>query len=171
MNVRAVGLVGGGTMGQGIAITCAAAGLDVLLRERSPQAARAALDGIAECLDNDIAKWRRTEAEKKAILARVRVVESYDALEAAQLVMEAVSEDLELKASIFQELDRVCPPEDILATNTSALSVSEIAARTRRTVSSACTSWPRSPPCRWWRSCAAWARRTRPSAPRWSSSA
>jgi len=132
VNVRAVGIVGGGTMGQGIAIACAAAGLDVLLRERSPEVARAALDGIAQCLDEDIAKWRRTEAEKKAVLARVRVVESYDALEPAQLVIEAVSEDLELKTAVFQELDRVCPPEDILATNTSALSVSEIAARTRR---------------------------------------
>ena len=132
MIVRAVGIVGGGTMGQGIAITCAAAGLDVLLRERSPEMARAALDGIAECLTEDIAKWRRTEGEKKAVLSRVHAVESYEALEKAQLVIEAVSEDLELKAAIFQELDRVCPPEDILATNTSALSVSEIAARTRR---------------------------------------
>jgi 3-hydroxybutyryl-CoA dehydrogenase len=132
VTVRAVGIVGGGTMGQGIAITCAAAGLDVLLRERSPEDAGAALAGIAESLDGDIAKWRRTEAEKKAVLARVRTVDSYEALEKAQLVIEAVPEDLELKTAIFQELDRVCPPEDILATNTSALSVSEIAARTRR---------------------------------------
>ena len=132
MNVRAVGIVGGGTMGQGIAVACSAAGLDVLLRERSPEAAREALERISEILDHDIAKWRRTESEKKAILARVRTVASYSELEAAQFVIEAVPEDLELKTAIFQELDRVCPPEDILATNTSALSVSEIASRTGR---------------------------------------
>ena len=119
-------------MGQGIAMACAGAGLDVLLRERTAELGRAALHGIAESLDADLAKWRRTESEKRALLARVRTVEDMAALEAAQIVVEAVSEDLELKAGIFQELDRVCPPEDILATNTSALSVSEIAARTRR---------------------------------------
>jgi 3-hydroxybutyryl-CoA dehydrogenase len=130
--VRTVGIVGGGTMGQGIAITCAAAGLDVLLRERDPELAAQAREAISELLDRDIAKWRRTESEKKAILARVRLVDGYEPLEASDIVIEAVSEQLELKASIFQELDRVCPPEDILATNTSALSVTEIGARTRR---------------------------------------
>jgi len=87
---------------------------------------------MSEALERDIAKWRRTESEKKAILKRIRTVEALAALEAAEIVIECVYEDLELKASIFQELDRVCPPEDILATNTSSLSVTEIAARTRR---------------------------------------
>jgi 3-hydroxybutyryl-CoA dehydrogenase len=132
VNIRTVGIVGGGTMGQGIAITCAAAGLDVLLRERSPELAARALEEIGHALDKDIAKWRRTESEKKAILARVKTVEPMAALEAAHLVIECVSEDLALKVAIFEELDRTCPPEDILATNTSALSVTEIAARTRR---------------------------------------
>ena len=132
MIVRAVGIVGAGTKGQGIAVACAAAGLDVLVSERTPQAAQQAMAEIVHALDNDIAKWRRTESEKRAILARIRTVDSFGALEAAQLVVEAVPDDLELKASIFQELDLVCPAEDILATNTSALSVSEIAARTKR---------------------------------------
>ena len=132
MNVRCVGIVGGGTMGQGIAIACAAAGLDVLLHDRSDDLTAAALDGVAECLDRDIAKWRRTASEKKAIQARVKGTRELAALEASQIVVEAVPEDLELKTSIFQELDRACPPEDILATNTSALSVTEIAARTKR---------------------------------------
>jgi len=130
--VRAVGIVGAGTMGQGIAVACAAAGLDVMVSERTPQAAQAAMAEIVQGLDQDIAKWRRTESEKRAILARIRTVDSFGALEAAQLVVEAVPDDLELKVGIFQELDLVCPPEDILATNTSALSVSEIAARTKR---------------------------------------
>jgi 3-hydroxybutyryl-CoA dehydrogenase len=132
VNVRTVGVVGGGAMGRGIAITCAGAGLDVLLVDRDPELGRAALAEIGEELDRDIAKWRRTESEKRAVLARVKLADSLAALEAAQLVDEAVPEDLELKAAIFQELDRACPPEDILASNTSTLSVTEIAARTRR---------------------------------------
>jgi len=130
--VRAVGVVGAGTMGQGIAVACASAGLDVLVSERTAQSAQVAMAEIVQCLDHDIAKWRRTEAEKRAIVARIRTVDSLAALEAAQLVIEAVPDDLALKVAIFQELDRVCPPEDILATNTSALSVSAIAARTQR---------------------------------------
>ena len=132
MIVRAVGVVGAGTMGQGIAVACASAGLDVLVSERTAQSAQVAMAEIVQCLDHDIAKWRRTEAEKRAIVARIRTVDSLAALEAAQLVIEAVPDDLALKVAIFQELDRVCPPEDILATNTSALSVSAIAARTQR---------------------------------------
>ncbi|MCL4819999.1 MAG: 3-hydroxybutyryl-CoA dehydrogenase [Vicinamibacteria bacterium] len=132
MSVRCVGIVGGGTMGQGIAIACAAAGLDVLLRDRDEAGNVRALEGIGETLDQDIAKWRRTTGERKAILARIRTVAAIEALEAAQLVVEAVSEDLELKTGIFQQLDACCPPNDILATNASALSVTEIAARTMR---------------------------------------
>ena len=119
-------------MGQGIAITCAGSGLDVLLKERTPGAGDRALTQIAECLDRDIARWSRTESEKKAVLARIRKVDAVEALAGAQIVVEAVREDLELKAGIFQELDRVCPPEAILSTNTGALSVTEIGARTQR---------------------------------------
>jgi 3-hydroxybutyryl-CoA dehydrogenase len=119
-------------MGQGIAVTCASAGLDVLVREQDHAHGEQSLLEIGEALDRDIAKWRRTESEKKAILARIRLVDALPALEAADIVLEAVPEDLELKTSVFQALDAACPPEDILATNTSTLSVTEIAARTRR---------------------------------------
>jgi 3-hydroxybutyryl-CoA dehydrogenase len=132
VSVRTVGLVGGGTMGRGIAITSAAAGLDVLLLEKTPERARESLDEIGHSLERDIAKWRRTESEKKAILSRIRTVDAIESLEAAEIVIECVVEDLELKASIFQRLDQVCPPSDILATNSSSLSVTEIAAKTRR---------------------------------------
>ena len=95
-------------MGQGIAITCAAAGLDVLLCEASADRAREATTEIAASLDRDIAKWRRTEADKRAILARLRSVPAVADLAAAELVIESVPEDLALKARIFQELDRAC---------------------------------------------------------------
>jgi 3-hydroxybutyryl-CoA dehydrogenase len=132
VTVRTVGIVGGGTMGQGVAIACAAAGLDVLLLDRTPELGARSLEELAETLDRDIAKWRRTESEKKAIVGRVRPVADIAALEASNLVVECVPEDLELKVAIFQKLDATCPPDDILATNTSSLSVTEIATRTRR---------------------------------------
>lgn len=132
MSVHTVGLVGGGIMGQGIAVTCAAAGLDVLLLEKTSDLARQSLREIGLALERDIAKWRRTESEKKAILGRIRSVDEIAALGQAQIVVECVSEDLALKVTIFQRLDEVCPPAAVLASNTSALSVTEIAARTGR---------------------------------------
>jgi 3-hydroxybutyryl-CoA dehydrogenase len=128
--VRAVGIVGGGTMGQGIAIACAAGSLDVRLAEKTSALGAQALGEIGEALDRDIARWRRTESEKRAVLARIRCVEALPELEACDVIIEAVSEDLELKTAIFRELDRVCSPDDLLATNTSTLSVTEIAAHT-----------------------------------------
>jgi 3-hydroxybutyryl-CoA dehydrogenase len=132
MAVSTVGIVGAGTMGQGIATACAGAGLDVLLADRTVEIAAHAVEEIAEELDRDIAKWRHTASEKKAILGRLRAVDGLAPLEAADLVMETVPDDLALKVRIFEELDRVCAPEDILATNTSTLSVTEIAAHTKR---------------------------------------
>jgi 3-hydroxybutyryl-CoA dehydrogenase len=119
-------------MGQGIALSCAAAALDVLLCDRSRDEAERGLREIAETLDRDIAKWRRTESEKRAALARIRTVGSVRELEAAQFVIESIPDEMEPKAQLFHELDAACPPEDVLATNTSALSVTEIAARTNR---------------------------------------
>jgi len=119
-------------MGQGIAISCALAGLDVLLCDKDLAHAEQAKAGIGAELDRDIAKWRHTQSEKSAVLARVKPVAALPELEQAQLVIEAVPDDLRLKAGIFQQLDAACPPEDILATNTAALSVTEIAALTKR---------------------------------------
>ena len=132
MGVKTVGLVGAGTMGQGIATACAEAGFEVLLADRTAAIAARAVEEIAEDLDRDIAKWRHTASEKKAILGRLRAVDGLPALEEADLVIEAVPDDFALKVQIFAELDRVCPPEDVLATNTSTLSVTEVAAHTKR---------------------------------------
>ena len=109
MSISVVGIVGAGTMGQGIAVTCAAAGLDVLIAEQSAEVAKRCHEAIGEDLDRDIAKWRRTESEKKAILARIRTVDGLPALEAAHLIIEAVPEDLALKGALFRELDRDLP--------------------------------------------------------------
>ena len=119
-------------MGQGIATACAAAGLDVLVADRSREHAERGLLEIGEALDRDIAKWRRTESEKRAALARIRTVGELAELAAAQFIVDAIPDDMEAKAKLFHELDRVCPPDDVLASNTSTLSVTEIAAHTGR---------------------------------------
>lgn len=130
--ISTVGVVGGGTMGQGISISCASAGVDVLLVDRTPELGQRSLVAIGETLDRDIAKWRLTASEKRAILARVRLAPGIPGLATAQLVVEAVPDDMSVKAPLFAELDHVCPPATILATNTSTLSVTEIASRTNR---------------------------------------
>ena len=132
MRVGTIGVVGAGTMGQGIATACAGAGLEVLIADRTVDVAKRAVEEIGAALDRDIAKWRHTESEKKAILGRLRAVDGLAALAAADVVIEAVPDDLAIKGGIFAELDGVCPPPAILATNTSALSVTEIAAHTKR---------------------------------------
>jgi 3-hydroxybutyryl-CoA dehydrogenase len=132
MNVKTVGIVGGGTMGRGIAVTCAAAGFEVLVADRTPELTKRSLAEINEDLDRDIAKWRRTESEKKATLGRLRAAEVLAELSVVQLAIEAVPEDLELKCQLFEQLDQACPTEALLASNTSTLSITQIGARTGR---------------------------------------
>ena len=119
-------------MGQGIAITCAAAGLDVLIAERTARGGGALRREVGEDLDRDIAKWRRTESEKKAILARIRPwTASRPWTPPSSSSKRPGGPGAEVLA-VFAALDRICPPEDILATNTSTLSVTEIATHTNR---------------------------------------
>jgi 3-hydroxyacyl-CoA dehydrogenase, NAD binding domain len=115
MGVSRVGIVGAGTMGQGIATACAGAGFEVLLVDQADIAARA-VEEIAEELDRNIAKWRHTPSEKKAILGRLRPVDGLQPLERADLVIEAVPDELALKGRVFAELDRACSPATVLAT-------------------------------------------------------
>jgi len=118
-------------MGQGLAITCAAAALDVLVCDRSLQLAERGLEEVAADLDRDIARWQRTEGEKRAILARIRAVPDLKALAEADIVIEAVPDELDLKTSVFESLGANGGPRQVLASNTSALSITEIASRTR----------------------------------------
>ncbi|TDB78993.1 3-hydroxyacyl-CoA dehydrogenase family protein [Micromonospora sp. KC721] len=127
-----VGVVGLGTMGAGIVEVFARNGLDVMAVEISEAAldrGRATLTGST---DRAVAKGKLAEADRDALLSRVNFQVGLDALHAVDLVVEAVPEHLDLKQRIFAELDRVCKPEAILATNTSSLSVTEISVATAR---------------------------------------
>ncbi len=130
--VRSVGVVGSGTMATGIAEVLASAGYDVLLVARSPEKASAALDRIAAGLGKAAERGRITAADRDAARGRVRGSAHLQDLADADLVVEAVVEDLAVKRALFESLDGICRPGAVLATATSSLPVIECAAATRR---------------------------------------
>ncbi|MGH9369882.1 MAG: 3-hydroxybutyryl-CoA dehydrogenase [Thermoanaerobaculia bacterium] len=132
MEIRTVGVVGGGQMGSGIAHVAAAAGCAVLLadlEERFLEKARATID---RNLDREVARGKRSAAEKQAALGRVTTTTDLACLSAADIVIEAVVEDESVKKELFAKLDRLCDARAILASNTSSISITRLAASTRR---------------------------------------
>jgi 3-hydroxybutyryl-CoA dehydrogenase len=127
-----IGVVGAGTMGNGIAHVCARAGLQVLLYDVSQPALERGLESIRINLGREVAKQRLTEQEAEAARSRITLTSKLEDMAAAVLVIEAAPERFELKAELFRELDRILAPESILASNTSSISITRLAATTRR---------------------------------------
>ena len=130
--VRTVAVLGAGTMGNGIAHVFARCGHPVILHDIEQRFLDRALETISTNLDREIRKGKVTEAEKPAILARINSVTEIDAISRADFVVEAVPEQMELKRQVLAEVDRLLRPEAILATNTSSISVTALAAATQR---------------------------------------
>jgi 3-hydroxybutyryl-CoA dehydrogenase len=128
--ISLVGVVGLGTMGAGIAQVCLQAGLEVVGREVEPELGEQARARIDHYLSRGVEKERLTQDEKDAALGRLTLVTDLQALGDCDLVIEAAFEDLDVKRELFSQLDGMLAPEAILATNTSALSVTEIAEAT-----------------------------------------
>lgn len=132
MTVKRVGIVGSGTMGSGIAEVAAKSGVEVVLRSRSQDGA----DGMVATLQNSLAKQvdkgKLSEADRDAVIARVRTCTELDELAECDLVIESVVEDLAVKRELFATLDTLCAPHALLATNTSTLPVVEMAVATSR---------------------------------------
>lgn len=127
-----IGVVGAGTMGAGIAQVAAQAGFQVLMYDIGPGPLEAGHSRIASGLERLVQRGKLTAAERDAVLQRIGTTTSLSDFHSADFVVEAAPEILDLKKQIFQELDRTCRPEVILATNTSSLSVTEIGALTNR---------------------------------------
>ena len=127
-----VGVVGAGTMGNGIAHVFALAGIDVVLADAEPEALDRARSKIEKNLSRQLSKNRIDAAEARAALERVRTETELDELAAAPLVVEAVPENRELKLEIFGRLDELCEPTAVLASNTSSISITEIAGSVSR---------------------------------------
>ncbi|MEX0817257.1 MAG: 3-hydroxyacyl-CoA dehydrogenase family protein [Gaiellales bacterium] len=128
---RRVGVVGLGTMGAGIAQVCVQAGLETVGREVSADLGERARGRIEHYLSRGVEKGRLTEAERDAALERLQITTELSDLEGCDVVVEAIVEELEAKRALFRELEGVVAPEAILATNTSALPVTEIARATQ----------------------------------------
>ena len=130
--IRSVGVVGCGLMGSGIAQVAAQAGLTVTVREVDQGFLDRGLGKIRKFLDGGVAKGKMTAAEAGAILSRIHGVTALEDLKGSDLIVEAVTENLDLKREVFSTLDRACPPHTILSSNTSSLSITEMAAMTQR---------------------------------------
>lgn len=128
--IKKVGVIGIGTMGQGIAEMLAFKGLDVAVIERSDERLAYGLQMIELSLDKQIEKWALTGTEKKLILSRIQAATSYEQFVDCELVIETITEDLEAKKEVFQKLDAACGENTILASNTSTLSLTELASVT-----------------------------------------
>jgi 3-hydroxybutyryl-CoA dehydrogenase len=132
MEIKTVGVVGLGTMGAGIAQVCVQAGVETVGRDVTPELAERGRDTVERYLARGVEKARLTQDDMDAALARLRLATDLDELAGCDLVIEAIVEQVEAKKELFAALERVVRPEAILATNTSALSVTEIAAATER---------------------------------------
>jgi 3-hydroxybutyryl-CoA dehydrogenase len=131
-NMEKIFILGAGTMGAGIAQTFAANGFEVILRDIKDEFVDRGLAGISKGLGKLVEKGKLTEEVKEEILSRISGTTDLNFAEDCDLVVEAAVENMEIKKQIFAELDRICKPETILATNTSSLSITEIATATKR---------------------------------------
>ena len=127
-----IAVVGTGTMGNGIAQTFAQAGHEVLLKGRSEASLAKAHKAIDKSLSKMVEKGKMEAAQKDAVIARIKDTMLYEDCADADLVIEVVAENMAIKQEIFKLLDKICKPEAILATNTSSLSITQVAAFTER---------------------------------------
>jgi 3-hydroxybutyryl-CoA dehydrogenase len=132
MTIETIGVIGAGTMGNGIAHVSAKTGFNVVLVEVEQRFLDRGMATIAKNLGREVEKSKISAAERDATLGRIQGTLSREALAGCQLVVEAASEKFEIKQQLFQQLDQICPIETILSSNTSSISITRLAAQTKR---------------------------------------
>jgi 3-hydroxybutyryl-CoA dehydrogenase len=132
MEIRKVGVVGCGLMGGGIAQVCAQSGFETVVREVSQELLDRGMAGIELRLSRDVSKGKLTAHAKDATLGLLKPTTTLDALAGCQVVVEAIVESLDAKRELYTALDAICPPDTIFASNTSSLTIIEMAAVTNR---------------------------------------
>ncbi len=132
MDIRRVGVIGAGTMGNGIAHVLARGGYDVVLCDVEQRFVERALETIGKNLDREVAKNKISADNKASALRRIQGVTDRTKLAQCDFVIEAATEKFEIKAEIFRDLDRMTRPEIVLASNTSSISITKLAAQTKR---------------------------------------
>ena len=132
MSIQTVGIIGAGTMGNGIAQACAVSGVNVVMVDISEAAVAKGVATISGSLDRLIKKEKITEDDKAAALARIKSSTNYDDLKEAQLVIEAATENFDLKVKILKQVDALLDASVLIASNTSSISITQLAAVTTR---------------------------------------
>ncbi len=132
MGIETIGIIGAGTMGSGIAQACAVAGLNAVVQDVDDAALARALKSVSGSLDRLVRKGTMSEAEQSAALARIRTTSRAEDLAASSLIIEAATENEALKVKILRAVDALAGPETIIATNTSSISITKLAAATSR---------------------------------------
>jgi 3-hydroxybutyryl-CoA dehydrogenase len=131
-DTKTIAILGSGTMGNGIAHVCARSGFNVLLYDVNQTALYRGLDTIRTNFAREVAKQKLTQQQADEARSRITLTTRIDDLAPAALAIEAATERFEIKSAVFRDLDRILPPEAILATNTSSISITRIAAQTKR---------------------------------------
>jgi 3-hydroxybutyryl-CoA dehydrogenase len=132
MEVKTFGIIGAGQMGGGIAQVAAMSGLDVIMNDINTEFVEKGVEGISKILSRGVDKGKVSEDDKNAILGRIKTSVSLADMAAADYVVEAATENEEIKYQLFKDLDEICGDPVILATNTSSIPIGRIAAQTRR---------------------------------------
>ena len=133
MEIKKIAVLGAGVMGHGIAQVCAQSGYQVNLRDIKDEFVQSGISKIRKFLSGSVERQRMTQAEADAILGRIRsLTDLKEAVKDVDLVIEAIVEDINIKKEIYKELDQVCRPDTILASNISAQSITEMAMATKR---------------------------------------
>lgn len=132
MEIQRIGIIGVGLMGAGIAEVCARAGYDTLVREINDELLARGLDRIETSMQSAVQRGKLTPADQEAARSRVRGTTRLEDFADRDLVIEAAIEDLHLKRELFVQLDQICPPQAILASNTSSIPIIQLAAATKR---------------------------------------
>jgi len=132
MLIKEVGVIGSGLMGRGIAHVAALSGYSVVMQDISEETLKKAMESIQSELDKGIARGKTTQEEKERTLNNIALTTDLRDMEECDLVIEAAPEVLAIKQAVFSELDKICPPHTIFATNTTSLSITEVASATDR---------------------------------------
>jgi len=132
MEIKNITVVGAGTMGNGIAHVCALSGYDVTMIDTSQEILDRAMGIIKKNMGRQVAKEKITQTDADTAIARIKPATDINLASGSQVVIEAVFEDKTVKREVFEKLDSICPPDTILASNTSTISITEIASTTKR---------------------------------------
>ena len=132
MAVKKIGVIGAGTMGHGIALVAAKAGFDVTMRDINDDLVQKGLSKVTKFLDRSVEKGKMTAEEKKNILSKIKGTTKLEDLKDADLVVEAIFENVDVKKDIFKQLDKICKKDTILASNTSTIPITDLASATNR---------------------------------------